>query len=390
MSKESFAAPFGARLQALCEWLRLQGPRIDEAGCIPPDVMQRLHELDLFRITLPASQGGLGMDAAQAWPVAVELARSSPSVGWVVSLCVVNTIIALRLPQTLRGELLDGDAPLVMSVLVGVPGREVESTHESGGLRLSGCWDYASGIDVSGWVALLVPPQTPGPPDLALIPRSAFEVDAQSWQVLGLRGTGSKSCRLVDVFVPSHRLAPWPAVLAGVGDSPATDPAALPGHPLIVLLTMSVLAPLLGVAQATADSFERLLRHRIGADRAWRDPYLSTALARSRATIEMAIDGLVSLSARLLATSAASGSIDDSERAAARMRLLLMAEQARDAAQELFGLAGGRILPSGTAFESLFRDLHAMASHRLLQMQPVAENTGRLWCGLEPLPGTRL
>ena len=39
---------------------------------------------------------------------------------------------------------------------------------------------------------------------------------------------------------------------------------------------------------------------------------------------------------------------------------------------------------------SLFRDIHAMSSHFLLQPEPIAEAYGRLLLGLELTPGTRL
>jgi hypothetical protein len=47
-------------------------------------------------------------------------------------------------------------------------------------------------------------------------------------------------------------------------------------------------------------------------------------------------------------------------------------------------------LPEGTRIERLFRDIHAMSSHFLLQPEPIAEAYGRLLLGLELAPGTRL
>jgi hypothetical protein len=53
----------------------------------------------------------------------------------------------------------------------------------------------------------------------------------------------------------------------------------------------------------------------------------------------------------------------------------------------MFAALGGSVLPTGTRIERLFRDVHAMSSHMLLQPDAIGESYGRLLLGL-PLPPT--
>ena len=46
------------------------------------------------------------------------------------------------------------------------------------------------------------------PPDIRhfVIPRKDYEIVEDSWNVLGLKGTGSKDVRMTDVFIPDYRV----------------------------------------------------------------------------------------------------------------------------------------------------------------------------------------
>ena len=89
-----------------------------------------------------------------------------------------------------------------------------------GGIKISGSWPWASGIDSATWLILAAMiPNKDGPPDLAwcLVPVRDVIVDHDSWNVSGLQGTGSKTVHDQPnrVFVPRHRILPLGAVFSG-------------------------------------------------------------------------------------------------------------------------------------------------------------------------------
>lgn len=385
------STPFFVRVLALRDWLLGQSARIEAARRIPDDVMVRLHEEGLFRMTLPPRLGGAGLEPAQAWQVVLELARGSGSVAWLVSLCAANLVMLTRFSDRLQRELFEAQPHVVVSALTGAAPRGLKVEPVDGGVRVSGQWGYASGVDVANWVGLLLPIGDAGEVHFALVPQREFAIDAQSWNVLGMRGTGSKDVSLDAVFVPAHRLTAWKPIQEGGRHPECSQVEEVHGYPLNPLFAMSILAPSLGLAAAVVDEFHGMAGRRVrNAAEPVREPFITTELAQASATISMACDSLIAEAARPMAALRAQRTLSLQERAESRVRIVVIARAARLAAQQLFSAAGGQILPSGLRFEALFRDFNAMYSHLLLQPQPISEACGRLQLGLDVPAGVRV
>ena len=99
----------------------------------------------------------------------------------------------------------------------------------------------------------------------------------------------------------------------------------------------------------------------------------------------MADTALYDSAARLYAGAA---SLED--RARLRIGTALAARTALAAADRAIAAVGGSLLPQGGPLERGFRDIHAMASHFLLQLDPSAEAYGRLLLDLPAPAGARL
>jgi 3-hydroxy-9,10-secoandrosta-1,3,5(10)-triene-9,17-dione monooxygenase len=76
-----------------------------------------------------------------------------------------------------------------------------------GGYLVSGSWNWSSGCDHATWTFVGGPVIKDGKPvDFGsfLMPRSDYRID-DVWHVVGLKGTGSNTLVVKDVFVPRHR-----------------------------------------------------------------------------------------------------------------------------------------------------------------------------------------
>ncbi|WP_175772516.1 hydrolase [Paraburkholderia phenazinium] len=72
------------------------------------------------------------------------------------------------------------------------------------GWVLSGEWHFLSGIDFSSWALLCIEPVGDEQAvRYAAVPASSYRI-VDNWHTLGMRGTGSKSIVLDQVFVPAH------------------------------------------------------------------------------------------------------------------------------------------------------------------------------------------
>jgi len=378
-------------------WLRAQADRIESARRIPPDVLERLAETGLFRIAIPKRHGGLGLPLDHIWEAVIAIGEGCASCGWVAGLGSANLLMLGKFNDEAQAEVFGGQQPVIVPVLTGGVGRNVQVELCDGGLRLSGQWRYASGIDVATWVALLVEiPNSDGrgaAAHVVLVPRSEFVVNEDSWHVLGMRGTGSKDVALSEVFVPKHRWMSWEVMQQGGKHANSHNHEAIYASPVNQLFMMSGLAAVLGVACGVAHEFRNLVANRIRAATRTRqvdEPVSQIDVATGTATMQLLCDSLLLESRRLERTLAEHHELDLAERAALRMRLVVALRMAVNSSQRMFAACGGSLLPQGATMERLFRDLHAMSTHFLFQPEPIGELYGKLLLGLELPAGVRI
>lgn len=380
---------------ALAPWLAEQAGRVEVSGRIPDDVAARLVEADLFRMTQPRRFGGLGLPPSEAWKAVFEVARGCSSCAWLVGLIAANILMVGKFSEAAQRDVFLCGKPAVVPMLTGGVGYDIRAERAEGGVMLSGKWRYASGIDVASWVGLLVPLPADEADELhiVLVPREAFEVDHGSWNVLGMRGTGSKNVALAPVFVPEHRWLKWSLLQSGRCHPDCRNDELIFDYPLNPVFAMSVAAPTLGVASAVADEFRALVKNRINAgtqQQQVQDKGAQIKVASGDATMALLRRSLLDDAELLLDTLRDGDSNTLEDRGAVRMRIAVAASLALAEAQKMFAALGGSILPGGTRAERLFRDVHAMSSHFLLQPDTIGEAYGRLLLGLDLPAGARL
>lgn len=378
----------------LSPWLMAQASRVEQEGRIPPDVAERLIAARLFNMTAPSRFGGLEMSPADVWPVVYEVGRACSSSAWLVGLIAANILMLGKFSDQAQQEVFGSGRAPVVPMLTGGVGYEIKATPASNGIMLSGKWRYASGIDIANWVGLLVDLPEDGnrkaSPAIVLVPASEFSIDHTSWNVLGMRGTGSKNVALADVFVPEHRFMDWSLLQSGGKHPNCSTDGDIYNLPLNSVFAMSVAAPTFGVASAVVDTYRDIVKTRVnsGTKKAQVDDRIAhIMLASAEATMSLVRDGLVLDANRLLDAVRTDRQMDVAERAEIRSRIARSSELARSEVQGIFASIGGSLLPSGTRIERLFRDVHAMSSHFLLQKDVIGELYGRLLLDLD-IPAT--
>jgi 3-hydroxy-9,10-secoandrosta-1,3,5(10)-triene-9,17-dione monooxygenase len=385
------------KAKTLCGWLQGQATQIEAERRIPDDVVERLATTGLFRMMQPPRFGGLGCTPREAWEAVFEVGKGCGSCAWIVGLNSANVLMLGKFSEQAQRDVFLCGKPAIVSLLTGGVGSGVTAERVSGGVLISGRWRYASGIDVASWAGLLVPlPDGNGgarDPHVVLVPQDAFSIDHSSWNVLGMRGTGSKDISLKPTFVPQHRWLSWSQLQAGEKHPTCPNDEPIYAYPLNSVFAMSVLAPLLGVGSAVAEEFRELVKTRVipGTQHRQRDDKVAQIDAASgEATMAIARQALLDDADLVLEIIRTGRPLTPEERGAIRMRLAMAGRFALAAAQKMFSALGGSLLPSGSRAERLFRDLHAMSSHFLLQPDAIGEAYGRLLLGLDLPPDARL
>jgi alkylation response protein AidB-like acyl-CoA dehydrogenase len=202
-----------ARARSVAALLRASRDRIEAARELPPDVLAALHEARLFRLLLPRSVGGDEVDLATMAEVTRTIAAADASVAWCLGQGGGCAMTASMLAEEPRRRLF-GPPNAVLAWGAGIQGTAAEAP---GGYRVTGKWTFASGsrhATILGAHCKIVGPggeprlrADGSPADLtALFPRAKARIH-DVWHVVGLKGTGSDTYEVEDLFVPAGDVA---------------------------------------------------------------------------------------------------------------------------------------------------------------------------------------
>ncbi len=201
----------------------------------------------LLSLKTPRELGGPEVDPQLYLELCDELAYINPSAGWCAFINSTSTAWGgAFLPEAGVARIFGGGRVPIASGAVIPRGL---ATPAAGGWRVSGRWPFASGSAHSSWLLAgfrIVRDDEPGPEHMIM---ACPVEDAQfidNWQVMGLKGTGSRDFALTDYFVPEEMAF----------DLLSTDPQR--GGPLFWLgrpgfVTMDHAAFALGVARRALD-----------------------------------------------------------------------------------------------------------------------------------------
>ncbi|MCJ0766159.1 hypothetical protein [Variovorax terrae] len=378
------------RAQAMIPRLREVGPGHDSSKRISEDVAASLREAGFFRICQSVENGGYGMRPSTLWRVSREVARGDSATAWILSLAGLHPWMAGMFSVQAQDEVFAGGKDAVVIALTGNVGRGVDAKLVDGYYVLSGKWTYASGIDNADWAAVLVEvPTGDGGKELRLmlVPQASFRIDHESWNVFGMKGTGSKDVYLTEERVPLYRTIKWTDVQSNQVPGLERNKGSMYKIPHTSLFVMSVAAAATAVATGILDIYIETIRKRtpVGLNAPQTEDRFSLAeLGKAGAKIEGAFNLLMHDVDEMWDQAAAGTPFTVAQRTRYRTDGAVICDMALDAADALVRNLGGSLVPIGP-LERYFRDLHAMASHFLMQVTPSAELHGRALLGI-PLP----
>jgi indole-3-acetate monooxygenase len=181
----------------------------DRRGQLVEETVGALRSHGLWRMRLPRALGGLGLSIVSQIQVLIALAEVDASSAWCTM--VVNnglSVLGTTMPDDAFKRVFAQGVPACS--IVAAPGGT--ATTAKGGFLLNGTWRLASSIKHADWVhATAYIDRDPSRLLPLAIPAADVEL-LDTWQVVGLSGTGSNDFKLTDYFLP--------AALAGREDNP--------------------------------------------------------------------------------------------------------------------------------------------------------------------------
>ena len=378
------------RASAMIPMLREAGPAHDEQKRISADVAKMLREAGFFRICQPRETGGYGMRPSTLWRVTREVARGDSATAWILALAGLHPWVAGMFSPQAQDDVFKNGQDAVVIALTGNVGRGVEARRQGDDYVLNGKWTYASGIDVADWAAVLVEVPADGEAKemrLLLIPQAEFRIDHESWNVFGMKGTGSKDVYLTETRVPGYRSIRWRDVQGNNVPGRQRNKGPMFDIPHTSLFVMSVAAAATAVATGILDIYIETVKQRrpAGTNAPQTEDRFSLAeLGKNSAKIEAAFNLLMHDVDEMWDQAVEGRPFTLQQRTRYRTDGAVICDMALQAADDLVRNLGGSLVPVGP-LERYFRDLHAMASHFLMQVNPSAELHGRALLDI-PLP----
>ncbi|MDH2413005.1 acyl-CoA dehydrogenase family protein [Nocardioides sp. CER19] len=349
--------------------LRREAPESDRRGRLTDLTAQTLRESGIVRMLQPKEYGGHEAHPAEFLEAAMETAIAAPSAGWVGGVVGVHPWEIAMMDPKLQEEIWGQDPDTWAASPYAPIGRAVPV---DGGFLFTGQWPYSSGTDHCRWVILggIVdhgPDAKPGPPDIRhfVIPRSDYEIVADSWNVMGLLGTGSKDVRMTDVFIPDYRVVDGTAMNAGAYEH-RQEGKALYRLKFPLMFSAAIGAATQGIAQGALAAFKDYLGGRVSADGniAKQDPIQLFSYAEAAAEIAASRSHLLTSTSELYDFVAKGGEVSRRQRLTFRRDQARATRRAVDAVDSLFKTAaGGSGIHTSFPLERYWRDLQVAQVH---------------------------
>jgi alkylation response protein AidB-like acyl-CoA dehydrogenase len=371
--------------RGLAPSIRKRAAEIEAARKLPADLVMDIANARLFRVALPEAEGGLGADIVTTLQVIEEVARADGSTGWCLAMGINTLRQSAQFAPDVRRQIFFSDPVGISAGSANPRGRAVAVP---GGYRVTGHWFFASGCMHSSALhgACKVfdgdsPRLRPnGDQEVRIAyfyPKSLARI-IDTWDVSGLRGTGSHDIEVADLFVPEERTFSALDLRARV-----TGPMnRMHGFDLAGCGFCCVG---LGVARAAIDEFVELAQVKV--------PRSSSELLRDRAIVQAKIGEAEAVlrSGRALLfdvvedmweTVLAARPITERQRADLRLAMTHAAQSAGTATHMVCAAAGTTSIFTKSPLERYARDAEVVTRHNQLQFVNY-EAVGRTVLGLE-------
>jgi 3-hydroxy-9,10-secoandrosta-1,3,5(10)-triene-9,17-dione monooxygenase len=374
-----------ARARALVPVLRARAERTEQLRRLPPETEQELHEAGLFRILQPKSVGGFEFDYVALVDFSAELARGDASVAWnLANLASHHWMLAMFAPEAQARVWGENPEALIASSLVFPAGM---ARRVPGGYRLKGRWPFSSGVQSSQWNMLggsVIAEDDSRELRIFLVPASDYEI-LDTWDSVGLRGTGSDDVIVNDVFVPEAMTVAVSSLSGGPTPGSAIHPNPLYQLPAFALFPFVLSGCALGNAQACLEDFEASGRARASSyNRAKLADFQSIQIrvAAAGARIDAARRIMRGCCLEAMEDARAGRIPDMARRVAYRRDGAFSVNLCTEAVDILFKASGAGGLTRTGIIQRQFREAHAIDAHIAFSFDAAGADYGRVALGL--------
>lgn len=347
---------------------------------VPDESVQELQDMGFFLALQPARYGGLEMPPQDFFRLQIAIAEACMSTAWACGIIAVHSFQLALMDDRAQQDVWGENIHTRVSSSYAPMGKV---SVEEGGFRISGRWGWSSGCNHCTWVLLgaIIPGEGYR---TFLIPSQDYQI-IDTWQSMGLQGTGSNDIVVDDVFVPDYRTHKQQDGFLLTNPGKAVNPQPLFQIPWAQVFARTVCTPAIGACKQALNLFIQGASNKQSND--------PTKLAGDTATQERiaraknGIDELETILFRnfehMMELVSSGQEIPMASRIMYRYQASLVIEKSITIIDQLFESAGGASVFLGSEIQQRFLDVHTARAHVANNPTGFGRNLGATELGLE-------
>lgn len=374
----------------LADQLREQAVEAEKIGKLTDATVKSMKSAGHIRLLQPKQYGGLEVHPREFAETVMALAALDPSAGWINGVVGVHPYQLAYADPRVAAEIWADDVDTWVASPYAPQGvaRPVE-----GGYIFNGRWQFSSGTDHCEWIFLgallgdaegrpVMPPQMLH----MILPRKDYEIVEDSWDVVGLRGTGSKDVIVKDAFVPDYRTMDAFKVMDGTAQREAGMTETLYLMPWSTMFPLGISSATIGIAEGALAAHLDYQRERVSAagTAIKDDPYVMYAIGEAAADINAARQEILANADRIYDMVDAGKEVSFADRAAGRRTQVRAVWRAVMAVDQIFSRSGGNAMRMDKPLQRYWRDAHTGLAHAIHVPGTVYHASALSSFGVEP------
>jgi len=386
-----------SQIDEIADQLASTADQTERIGKLSDESVKLMRQAGVMRMLQPADFGGYAAHPREFAEAVMAVAKVCGSTGWVCGVGGVHPWEMALMDRKLQAEVWGENSDTWIASPYAAQGI---ATPTDGGYTLKGRWNFSSGTDHCDWIflgALVAGPDgRPAQPIKAMhvvLPRKDYTIVEDSWDVIGLSGTGSKDIIVDDAFIPAYRTIDSDEVASGADIAEkACRSETLYKLPFWSMFPLGITAAVIGITEGCLAAHLNYQRNRVTAmgTKIKDDPYVLYAISEAAAEIAASRLQLLDGISRLYDIADAGRPINFEDRSLVRRNQIRSAWRAVAAADEIFARSGGNAARKNNPLQRFWRDAHVGLGHAIHTPGTVYHSTALTTMGIEapgPLRG---
>jgi 3-hydroxy-9,10-secoandrosta-1,3,5(10)-triene-9,17-dione monooxygenase len=387
-----------AKVAELAPRLAATAEETERLGRLSEESVKLVREAGVMRLLQPTDFGGYAAHPRDFAEAVMAVAAQCGSTGWVCGVGGVHPWEMALMDRRLQEEVWGVNPDTWIASPYAPQG---VATPVDGGYILRGRWNFSSGTDHAEWLFLgaLVGeadgsgrPATPFTVLHVVLPRPDYTIVEDSWDVIGLCGTGSKDIIVDGAFIPSYRTINSEDVAAGAAASP-NSVARRAGRtdtvyrlPFWAIFPLGITAAVVGIAEGALAAHLGYQRGRVSAmgTKIKDDPYVLSAIGEAAAEIAASRTQLLDGISQLYDLADSGQEISFEARSMVRRNQTRCAWRAVAAVDEIFARSGGNVVRRQNVMQRFWRDAHVGLQHAIHIPGAIYHSNALTMMGIEP------